>query len=248
MEGVSMIIDCRKICRDFPIGDSYVQILKNVDLQVEEGEYVAIMGPSGSGKSTLMNILGCLDTPTSGELFLDGVDVGKCTDDELSDLRLYKLGFVFQNYQLLARQTALENVELPLTYAKVPRDERRERAFEALKKVGLEDRVNHEPSRLSGGQKQRVAIARAIVNNPKLILADEPTGALDSTSGRQIMELFHSLNDEGMSILMITHDIDIAAHAKRIAIIRDGVLNLDAEKDPMIITKRKEREIGVNQV
>ena len=195
-----------------------------------------------------MNILGCLDTPTSGELFLDGVNVGKCTDDELSDLRLYKLGFVFQNYQLLARQTALENVELPLTYAKVPRDERRERAFEALKKVGLEDRVNHEPSRLSGGQKQRVAIARAIVNNPKLILADEPTGALDSTSGRQIMELFHSLNDEGMSILMITHDIDIAAHAKRIAIIRDGVLNLDAENDPMIIAKRKEREIGVNQV
>ena len=248
MEGVSMIIDCRKICRDFPIGDSFVQILKNVDLQVEEGEYVAIMGPSGSGKSTLMNILGCLDTPTSGELFLDGVDVGKCTDDELSDLRLYKLGFVFQNYQLLARQTALENVELPLTYAKVPRDERRERAFEALKKVGLEDRVNHEPSRLSGGQKQRVAIARAIVNNPKLILADEPTGALDSTSGKQIMDLFHSLNEEGMSILMITHDIDIAAHAKRIAIIRDGVLNLDAEKDPMIITKRKEREIGVNQV
>ena len=248
MEGVSMIIDCRKICRDFPIGDSYVQILKNVDLQVEEGEYVAIMGPSGSGKSTLMNILGCLDTPTSGELFLDGVDVGKCTDDELSDLRLYKLGFVFQNYQLLARQTALENVELPLTYAKVPRDERRERAYEALKKVGLEDRVNHEPSRLSGGQKQRVAIARAIVNNPKLILADEPTGALDSTSGKQIMDLFHSLNEEGMSILMITHDIDIDAHAKRIAIIRDGVLNLDAEKDPMIITKRKEREIGVNQV
>ena len=224
-----MIIDCRKICRSFPIGDSSVQILKNVDLQVEEG-------------------LGCLDTPTSGELFLDGVNVGKCTDDELSDLRLYKLGFVFQNYQLLARQTALENVELPLTYAKVPRDERRERAFEALKKVGLEDRVNHEPSRLSGGQKQRVAIARAIVNNPKLILADEPTGALDSTSGRQIMELFHSLNDEGMSILMITHDIDIAAHAKRIAIIRDGVLNLDAENDPMIIAKRKEREIGVNQV
>ena len=243
-----MIIDCRKICRSFPIGDSSVQILKNVDLQVEEGEYVAIVGPSGSGKSTLMNILGCLDTPTSGELFLDGVNVGKCTDDELSDLRLYKLGFVFQNYQLLARQTALENVELPLTYAKVPRDERRERAFEALKKVGLEDRVNHEPSRLSGGQKQRVAIARAIVNNPKLILADEPTGALDSTSGRQIMELFHSLNDEGMSILMITHDIDIAAHAKRIAIIRDGVLNLDAENDPMIIAKRKEREIGVNQV
>ena len=248
MEGASMIIDCRKICRSFPIGDSSVQILKNVDLQVEEGEYVAIMGPSGSGKSTLMNILGCLDTPTSGELFLDGVNVGKCTDDELSDLRLYKLGFVFQNYQLLARQTALENVELPLTYAKVPRDERRERAFEALKKVGLEDRVNHEPSRLSGGQKQRVAIARAIVNNPKLILADEPTGALDSTSGRQIMDLFHSLNDEGMSILMITHDIDIAAHAKRIAIIRDGVLNLDAENDPMIIAKRKEREIGVNQV
>ena len=243
-----MIIDCRKICRSFPIGDSSVQILKNVDLQVEEGEYVAIMGPSGSGKSTLINMLGCLDTPTSGELFLDGVNVGKCTDDELSDLRLYKLGFVFQNYQLLARQTALENVELPLTYAKVPRDERRERAFEALKKVGLEDRVNHEPSRLSGGQKQRVAIARAIVNNPKLILADEPTGALDSTSGRQIMELFHSLNDEGMSILMITHDIDIAAHAKRIAIIRDGVLNLDAENDPMIIAKRKEREIGVNQV
>jgi putative ABC transport system ATP-binding protein len=195
-----------------------------------------------------MNMLGCLDTPTSGELFLDGVDVGKCTDDELSDLRVYKLGFVFQNYQLLARQTALENVELPLTYAKVPRSERRERALEALKKVGLEDRVNHEPSQLSGGQKQRVAIARAIVNRPKLILADEPTGALDSTSGRQIMDLFHSLNEEGMSILMITHDIDIAAHAKRIAIIRDGELNLNAELDPMIIAKRKERENGVNNV
>lgn len=243
-----MILQMRNIYKDYPMGRSVLHVLKDVNLDVEEGDYIAIMGPSGSGKSTLMNILGCLDTPTSGELFLDGVNVGKCTDDELSDLRLYKLGFVFQNYQLLARQTALENVELPLTYAKVPRDERRERAFEALKKVGLEDRVNHEPSRLSGGQKQRVAIARAIVNNPKLILADEPTGALDSTSGRQIMELFHSLNDEGMSILMITHDIDIAAHAKRIAIIRDGVLNLDAENDPMIIAKRKEREIGVNQV
>lgn len=243
-----MIIDCRNICRSFPIGDSFVEIVKNVNFQMEEGEYVAIMGPSGSGKSTLMNMLGCLDTPTSGELFLDGVDVGKCTDDELSDLRLYKLGFVFQNYQLLARQTALQNVELPLTYAKVPRDERRERAYEALKKVGLEDRVNHEPSQLSGGQKQRVAIARAIVNRPKLILADEPTGALDSTSGRQVMELFHSLNEEGMSILMITHDIDIAAHAARIAVIRDGVLNLNAEMDPMIIARRKERENGVKQV
>ena len=243
-----MLLRLEHINKNYVTGKIVVPALKDVTLHVQEGEYVAIMGPSGSGKSTLMNILGCLDTPTSGELFLDGVDVGKCTDDELSDLRLYKLGFVFQNYQLLARQTALENVELPLTYAKVPRDERRERAFEALKKVGLEDRVNHEPSRLSGGQKQRVAIARAIVNNPKLILADEPTGALDSTSGRQIMDLFHSLNEEGMSILMITHDIDIAAHAKRIAIIRDGVLNLDAEKDPMIITKRKEREIGVNQV
>ena len=171
-----------------------------------------------------MNIVGCLDQATSGQLFLDGQDISKCTENEMSDLRLKKIGFVFQNFQLLSRQTALENVELPLTYAGVAKKERRERALQALTRVGLEDRVNFQPNQLSGGQKQRVAIARALVNRPKILLADEPTGALDSTSGEQVMELFQKLNDEGVSVLMITHDPEIAAHAKRVVMIRDGEL------------------------
>ena len=219
-----MILELKDICKDYLQGKMVIPVLKHIDFQMEQGEYVAIMGPSGSGKTTLMNIVGCLDQATSGQFFLDGQDISKCTENEMSDLRLKKIGFVFQNFQLLSRQTALENVELPLTYAGVAKKERRERALQALTRVGLEDRVNFQPNQLSGGQKQRVAIARALVNRPKILLADEPTGALDSTSGEQVMELFQKLNDEGVSVLMITHDPEIAAHAKRVVMIRDGEL------------------------
>lgn len=219
-----MILELKDICKDYIQGKMVIPVLKHIDFQMEQGEYVAIMGPSGSGKTTLMNIVGCLDQATSGQFFLDGQDISKCTENEMSDLRLKKIGFVFQNFQLLSRQTALENVELPLTYAGVAKKERRERALQALTRVGLEDRVNFQPNQLSGGQKQRVAIARALVNRPKILLADEPTGALDSTSGEQVMELFQSLNDEGVSVLMITHDSEIAVKAQRKVIIRDGVM------------------------
>lgn len=217
-----MILELKNIYKEYIQGKMSVPVLKNVDFSMDEGEYVAIMGPSGSGKTTLMNIIGCLDQPTQGQFFLDGEDVSKCTENQLSDIRLRKIGFVFQSFHLLPRQSALTNVELPLNYAKVPKKERRERAFQALERVGLADRVNFLPNQLSGGQMQRVAIARAIVNNPKLLLADEPTGALDSKSGAQVMELFQKLNDEGVSVLMITHDAEIAAHAKRMVMIRDG--------------------------
>ena len=219
-----MILEMNNICKDYIQGKMVIPVLKNICFTMEEGEYVAVMGPSGSGKTTLMNLVGCLDQPTSGTLILDGQDISKCTENEMSDLRLNKIGFVFQNFQLLPRQTALENVELPLTYANVSKKERRERALQALDRVGLSERVNFIPNQLSGGQKQRVAIARAMVNRPKILLADEPTGALDSASGEQVMNLFQSLNDEGVSILMITHDADIASCAQRKVIIRDGVL------------------------
>ena len=217
-----MILELKNIYKEYIQGKMSVPVLKNVDFSMDEGEYVAIMGPSGSGKTTLMNIIGCLDQPTQGQFFLDGEDVSKCTENQMSDIRLRKIGFVFQSFHLLPRQSALTNVELPLNYAKVPKKERRERAFQALERVGLADRVDCLPNQLSGGQMQRVAIARAIVNNPKLLLADEPTGALDSKSGAQVMELFQKLNDEGVSVLMITHDAEIAAHAKRMVMIRDG--------------------------
>lgn len=217
-----MILEIRDVCKDYYQGKMVVPVLKNITFSMEEGEYVAIMGPSGSGKTTLMNIIGCLDTATSGTFLLDGQEVSKCTDNERSDIRLNKIGFVFQSFQLLPRQTALENVELPLTYAKVPKKERKERARAALERVGLGDRVDFKPTQLSGGQKQRVAIARALVNNPKILLADEPTGALDTKSGEQVMELFQNLNDEGVSVLMITHDPDIADHAGKVITIRDG--------------------------
>lgn len=201
-----------------------VDVLKNVSFQVEEGEYVAIMGPSGSGKTTLMNIIGCLDHFTDGKYELDGDDVSNLSDKELSKVRLDKIGFVFQNFELLSGETAMDNVALPLVYAGVPKAERRQRAIEALGKVGLEDRINFYPTQLSGGQKQRVAIARALINRPRIILADEPTGALDQASGRQVMELFKSLNDEGVTIVMITHDANVAAKAKRIIRIVDGII------------------------
>ena len=217
-----MILEIQNVCKDYYQGKMVVPVLKDVSFSMEEGDYIAIMGPSGSGKTTLMNIIGCLDTATSGTFLLDGQDVSQCSDNERSDIRLNKIGFVFQSFQLLPRQSAVENVELPLTYANVPKKERRERAIAALERVGLGDRIDFKPTQLSGGQKQRVAIARALVNNPKILLADEPTGALDTKSGEQVMELFHSLNSEGVSVLMITHDPEIASHASKIITIRDG--------------------------
>ena len=219
-----MILELKGIYKDYQQGKMTVPVLKDVNFSMEEGEYVAIMGPSGSGKSTLMNIIGCLDQATKGTFFLDGQDISKCSENEMSDIRLNKIGFVFQSFHLLPRQSAISNVEMPLNYAHVPKKERRERAFAALDRVGLADRVDFRPNQLSGGQMQRVAIARAIVNNPRLLLADERTGALDSKSGKQVMELFQKLNEEGVSVLMITHDPEIAAHARRVVMIRDGEL------------------------
>ena len=220
-----MILELNGICKEYNQGKITVPALQNVNFSMEEGEYVAVMGPSGSGKTTLMNLIGCLDKPTRGEFFLDGQDISKCTENEMSDIRLKKIGFVFQSFHLLPRQTALQNVEMPLNYAKIPRKERRERAFRALERVGLAERVDFRPNQLSGGQMQRVAIAGAMVNNPKLLLADEPTGALDTKSGHQVMELFQRLNEEGVSVLMITHDPEIASFAKRTVTIRDGRLS-----------------------
>ena len=219
-----MILELRDIYKEYQQGKMVVPVLNHVDFTMEEGEYVAIMGPSGSGKTTLMNIIGCLDKATSGEFYMDGQDVNKCSENEMSDLRLHKLGFVFQSFHLLPRQSALENVEMPLNYAGVPKKLRKERAFKSLERVGLADRVTFKPNQLSGGQMQRVAIARAIVNDPKILLADEPTGALDSKSSSQVMDLFQRLNDEGVTILMITHDPEIAEYAGRTVLIRDGEL------------------------
>lgn len=219
-----MILRLDHIYKDYIQGKLTVPVLKDVSLHVEEGEYVAIMGPSGSGKSTLMNIVGCLDRPTSGEYELAGKNVLSLNDKQLADLRLNSIGFVFQNFQLLPRMTALDNVALPLLYAGVRKKTRRTSAREALVRVGLEERVNFKPTQLSGGQKQRVAIARAMVNHPKILLADEPTGALDSKSSRQVMELFQTLNDEGVTVIMITHDRGIAGYAKRVVDIFDGEL------------------------
>lgn len=226
-----MILELDHIFKDYIQGKMTVPVLKDVTLHVEEGEYVAIMGPSGSGKTTLMNIIGCLDTPTSGSYKLNGNDLLHHKDKEMSRIRNRSIGFVFQSFNLLPRQSALDNVSLPLLYAGVSRKERKERAAQALKKVGLEDRMNFKPTQLSGGQKQRVAIARAIVTEPSILLADEPTGALDTASGLQVMDLFKALNDEGMTVLMITHDSEIAAHAKRTVLIRDGILSSASGKE-----------------
>ena len=213
------------IYKDYYPGNIVVPVLKDVNLNVEEGEYLAIMGPSGSGKSTLMNIIGCLDKPTKGDFKLDGLDILNLSENALADVRLKKLGFVFQNFQLLPRQTAVENVALPLIYAGVGKRERLKRAAAALDKVGLSDRINFVPNQLSGGQKQRVAIARAMVNRPKILLADEPTGALDSKSSAQVMDLFTTLNQEGVTVIMITHDSHVAGFAKRRVDIFDGEIS-----------------------
>ena len=225
-----MLVEMKDICKDYPQGKETVRILKNINLQVEEGDYLAIMGPSGSGKTTLMNLIGCLDVPTSGEYLLTGENVTKANENQLAEIRNRLLGFVFQSFYLLPKLSAVDNVALPLLYAGVNKKERRERAIEALQMMGLGQRLNFRPNQLSGGQCQRVAIARAIVGRPKLLLADEPTGALDSAAGNQIMDIFDALNDAGSTIIMITHEQEIAERAKRINYIRDGVLS-DGRRD-----------------
>ena len=223
------ILKMTDICKDYIQGKEPVRVLKNVNLEVKQGEYLAIMGPSGSGKTTLMNLIGCLDVPTSGSYVLDGKDLKDLTDDELADIRNKYIGFVFQSFHLLPKMDALDNVALPLLYAGVSLKERRERAEEALKAVGLEDRIHFFPNQLSGGQCQRVAIARAMVGKPSLLLADEPTGALDTKAGNQIMEIFRQLSDQGMTILMITHEPAIAECADKTYHILDGVLFTDGK-------------------
>ena len=220
-----MILQMRDICKDYPMGKTVTRVLKNVSLDVNEGDYLAIMGPSGSGKTTLMNLIGCLDVPTSGSYLLGDREITKCSGKELADVRNKEIGFVFQSFHLLPKLTALDNVALPLLYGGVKKEERRERARAALETVGLSDRVDHRPDQLSGGQCQRVAIARAIVGKPRLLLADEPTGALDSASGAQVMELFQQLHADGSTIIMITHDRGIAHHADTIMTIKDGILS-----------------------
>ena len=220
-----MILQMRDICKDYPMGKTVTRVLKNVNLDVSEGDYLAIMGPSGSGKTTLMNLIGCLDVPTSGSYLLGDREITKCSGKELADVRNKEIGFVFQSFHLLPKLTALDNVALPLLYGGVKKEERRERARAALETVGLSDRVDHRPDQLSGGQCQRVAIARAIVGKPRLLLADEPTGALDSASGAQVMELFQQLHADGSTIIMITQDQGIAHHADTIMTIKDGILS-----------------------
>ncbi|KPU26908.1 macrolide ABC transporter ATP-binding protein [Caloranaerobacter sp. TR13] len=218
------MIKLEGLTKIYKMGDISVTALKDVNLSIEKEEFVAIMGPSGSGKSTLMNIIGCLDKPTKGKYALDGVSIQGLNDDELAAIRNKKIGFVFQAFNLLPRTTALRNVELPMMYAGVPAKERRKRAIELLEKVGLGDRIDHKPNELSGGQRQRVAIARALVNNPAIILADEPTGNLDTKSGEEIMDIFKNLNEEGVTIIIVTHEADIAQKAKRVVTFRDGVV------------------------
>lgn len=226
-----MILELDHIYKDYIQGNMVVPVLRDISLHVEEGEYLAIMGPSGSGKSTLMNIIGCLDLPTKGTYVLNGENVLGMKEAALANVRLQTIGFVFQTFQLLPRQTALDNVALPLIYAGISKKERRKRAAAALERVGLEDRMDFVPNQLSGGQKQRVAIARALVNNPKILLADEPTGALDSKSSQQVMELFGKLNTEGVTVIMITHDSNIAQCAKRIVDIFDGEISERNQKE-----------------
>ena len=225
------VIEIRGIIRDFKLGQEIVHVLKGIDLDIKRGEYVAIMGPSGSGKSTLMNLLGCLDTPTAGLYRLNGKDVSQMSDDELADIRNTEIGFVFQTFNLLPRTTALDNVALPMVYAGASKKVRNDRASEVLTDVGLADRMDHKPNQLSGGQRQRVAVGRALVNKPSIILADEPTGNLDSKTGTEIMALFDQIHAAGNTVIMVTHEEDIAAHAKRVIRLRDGIIESDTFND-----------------
>ncbi len=224
-----MIIKTQGLKKIYQMGQEQVKALDGVDIVLERGEYVAIMGPSGSGKSTLMNLLGCLDTPTEGEYWLNGQAVSALKDDELALVRNKEVGFVFQSFHLLPRYSALENVQLPLVYSNVPREERLARAKETLEEVDLSDRIHHRPNELSGGQRQRVAIARALINRPSILLADEPTGNLDSTTGREILNLFEQLHTTGHTIILVTHDPEVASHANRIIRLRDGRVELDRQ-------------------
>ena len=230
------VIVTRGIKREYDMGGEVVRALRGVDLAIARNEYVAIMGPSGSGKSTLMNLIGCLDTPSAGEYWLNGTLVSSMSDDQLARIRNKEIGFVFQTFNLLPRATALHNVELPLVYAGIPADERKRRAKEALSRVQLADRMDHRPNELSGGQRQRVAIARALVNNPSILLADEPTGNLDSATSEEIMKVFENLASTGQTVIMVTHEADIAAHARRVVVLRDGVIHSDDRRE--IFTQR----------
>jgi putative ABC transport system ATP-binding protein len=223
-----MLIEIRDLVKDYQLGPQSVRALAGVSFGIDRNEYVAIMGPSGSGKSTLMNLIGCLDTPTSGTYMLNGQEVGRMTDDELAVIRNREIGFVFQTFNLLARASAQQNVELPLVYAGVPAAERRARAAAALESVGLTDRSHHRPNELSGGQRQRVAIARALVNRPSILLADEPTGNLDSKTGDEIMAVFQKLHEAGNTVIMVTHEPDIARHCARVIRLRDGHIEIDS--------------------
>ena len=223
------LIKITNIKRNFPLGNEIVYVLKGIDLEINKGEYVALMGPSGSGKSTLMNILGCLDTPTSGTYILNGKHVSEMQDDELAGIRNKEIGFVFQTFNLMPRTTALDNVALPMVYAGHSKSERVERATEVLTQVGLQDRMDHKPNQLSGGQRQRVAVARALVNKPSIILADEPTGNLDSKTSVEIMNLFNEIHANGNTVILVTHEEDIAAYAHRIIRLRDGLIESDSQ-------------------
>jgi putative ABC transport system ATP-binding protein len=225
------VIVTRGLKREYDMGGEVVRALRGVDVAIRRNEYVAIMGPSGSGKSTLMNLIGCLDTPDAGEYWLSGNLVSSMSDDELARIRNREIGFVFQTFNLLPRATALHNVELPLVYAGVGADERRRRAIGALERVQLGDRISHRPNELSGGQRQRVAIARALVNNPAILLADEPTGNLDSTTSEEIMRVFEALASSGQTVIMVTHEPDIAAHARRVIVLRDGMIESDDRRE-----------------
>ncbi|MFV8334065.1 ABC transporter ATP-binding protein [Flavobacterium sp.] len=224
------LIQITNIKRDFVLGNEIVYVLKGIDLQINKGEYVALMGPSGSGKSTLMNLLGCLDTPTSGSYILNGKDVSQMRDDELAEIRNKEIGFVFQTFNLLPRTTALDNVALPMIYAGFSKSERKTRATEVLEQVNLADRMDHQPNQLSGGQRQRVAIARALVNKPSIILADEPTGNLDSKTSLEIMKLFGDIHANGNTVILVTHEEEIAAYAHRVIRLRDGLIESDTTK------------------
>ena len=224
---MSNVIHIRNIIRNFQLGSETVYVLKGIDLDIERGDYVAIMGPSGSGKSTLMNLLGCLDTPTAGTYVLNGHDVSQLSDDQLADIRNKEIGFVFQTFNLLPRTTALDNVALPMVYAGATKKERTERAKEVLTNVGLADRMDHKPNELSGGQRQRVAVGRALVNKPSIILADEPTGNLDSKTSLEILQLFDDIHQAGNTVIVVTHEEDVAARAKRVIRLRDGIIESD---------------------